>query len=145
MWRKLRQIFSFQIILAKLGLGRLEGLRIQFAGWLSVAVVICVALVLISNLVRVAANAQNSVEVYSYEQRILAELQDERDELERQLQYYTSTEYQLVYARNARRLAAPGEVLVDVIENQRALPLAKQAQDLTRRQDYSIFWATLLP
>jgi hypothetical protein len=145
MWRKLRRIFSFQIILARLGLGRLEGLRIQFAGWLSVAVVVCVALVLISNLIRVAANAQNSVEVYSYEQRILAELQDHRDELARQLQFYTSTEYQLVYARNARRLAAPGETLVDIVENQRAVPLAKQAQDLTRRQDYSVFWATLLP
>lgn len=145
MLKRLRQNLNFQVLLARLGLSRLNGLRIQFAGWLSVVVVIGVAFILLSNLIRVATNAQNSVEVYTYEQEILAELQDRRDELERQLQYYTSTEYQRVYARNARRLAASGELLVDVVEDRTAQPLAKQVQDLTKRSDYSVFWATLLP
>lgn len=131
-------------ILAKLKLNRRLNLQINARGWLSVLVVVVMALVVGVNLWKVAVNAAESIDVFQAEQESLSALRQIHQDLQDQLSYYESYEYKKLYARDNLRLVEPGERLFRVLSPIEYFEFEEVTPNFFAETDNLSWWLELL-
>ncbi len=116
----------------------------SFNDWLAVLLVIGIVLVLITNLFRVMLNAKNNYEVYLYEKEGWAILQEERDRLSEELEFYQSYEYKKLYARDYLHLGESGETLYKVLGGFEYYDVKDDVRDLFPKENFLSWWKLLI-
>lgn len=123
---------------------KLQKSRAQLSNWISVFVVFSAVLLIVLNLARVVANAQDNYEVYQFEKQGLQELKQEHKELEQELEYYQSYEYKKLYARDNLKLADEDEKLYQILGERKQYEVVEQDPDLFQNQSFWNWWVILL-
>jgi len=118
--------------------------RLHTRGWFSVAMIIGVTFLLLVSFGRVITNAKNNFEVYQYEQGGLTALRSDNQDLLRELDYYQSFEYKLLYARDYLHLAEPGETLYKIVGTQTYYKIDEKVPNFVTADSYSYWWGALL-
>jgi hypothetical protein len=127
-----------------LGVKKLTCLGIPTSGWVVSVFVIGITILLFVNWSRVVINAKNNYEVYLYEKMGWAELVAQRDQLKKDLEFYSSLEYKRLYARDYLHLAESGVTLYKIVGSFNYYELNAANKDLFPRENYTGWWLLLL-
>lgn len=121
-----------------------QGKQKSFNDWFATLLVIGIVLVLITNLFRVVLNARNNYEVYLYEKEGWVILQEERDRLAEELEFYQSYEYKKLYARDYLHLGESGETLYKVLGGFEYYDIKDDVRELFPKENFLSWWKLLI-
>jgi hypothetical protein len=119
-------------------------IQINTGGWISVVIITAITVLVCINLWRVGVNAQESMDVFTFEQDSLTNLQSENSQLLAELEYYQSYEYKKLYARDNLRLAEANERLFKVADPIDYFEVKESAPDFLTPENYSSWWFAIL-